>query len=271
MSYKLVCIDMDGTLLNDSNEISKENEISLKKCIDKGIEVAITTGRLYGSALEYSRKHNINCHIISCNGTFIKLKNDELIYASSFTIEQLKLISSLIIKHNLKGFYNTDFDVIIEEKNSSTKGENLELKKTTKLNYINTSNILDVLNKLKNPIYRVSIIDDTITDNLLSVREALLKTGEFEVVNSMPNNIDIAPKGNSKGSGVLKLSNVLNIEMKDIICIGDRENDISMIKSAGLGIAMDNAVSELKDNSDYITKSNNHSGVSYALNKFILT
>lgn len=65
MNYELICIDMDGTLLNDKNEITKENEEILKKCLKNNIKIAITTGRIYGSAKEYCEKININPYIYS--------------------------------------------------------------------------------------------------------------------------------------------------------------------------------------------------------------
>lgn len=85
----------------------------------------------------------------------------------------------------------------------------------------------------------------------------------------MPNNFDIMQIQTSKGNGVKILSNYLNIDNSKIICIGDRENDISMIKFANIGIAMQNATEELKQVADYITTSNNNSGVAKAINKFV--
>lgn len=268
MSYKLVCVDMDGTLLDDNNEVSKENELALKKCIENGIEVAITTGRLYGSAKEYADKINLDCHIIASNGTFIK-SNNKVIYSSAFTNNQIQFLSSIIRKHNLKSFYNTDIDVLIEENSETPNAKNKELKKSTKLNYIIGPYVMDLIESLDKPIYRVAAIDSNYSENLISAKNILLETNEFEVVNSMPNNIDIAPKGNSKGSGVEKLSNFLNINNDNILCIGDRENDISMINFAGMGIAMGNAMPELKIHANYITDNNNNSGVAKAINKFI--
>ena len=78
------------------------------------------------------------------------------------------------------------------------------------------------------------------------------------------------PAGTSKGEAVKRLAEILKIRPEEVICMGDSENDLSMIKYAGLGIAMGNAIDLVKENSDYITDTNENSGVGKAIEKFIL-
>ena len=92
--------------------------------------------------------------------------------------------------------------------------------------------------------------------------------GCFEVVSSGPNNFEVMKKGTSKGNAVKELALSLNIKRDEIICLGDNENDLSMIKYAGLGIAMGNACELLKKEADYITDTNINSGVAKAIKKW---
>ncbi len=81
MSYKLICIDMDGTLLNNKHEISERNKEAIKKATERGVKVAVTTGRLFTSAKYYAGLLGVKTPIISCNGAFIREKDeDKIIY-----------------------------------------------------------------------------------------------------------------------------------------------------------------------------------------------
>lgn len=86
----------------------------------------------------------------------------------------------------------------------------------------------------------------------------------------MKHNIEITRKGTSKGKAVERLANHYNLTSKDVITIGDSENDLSMIEYAGLGIAMGNAIDSVKQKSKFITDSNDNDGVAKAISKFIL-
>ena len=82
--------------------------------------------------------------------------------------------------------------------------------------------------------------------------------------------LEINYKDVSKGNAIKSLLDKYNIKEEELVCIGDNENDISMIKLAGLGIAMGNAISEVKNIADYITDTNKRDGVAKAIEKFIL-
>ena len=96
------------------------------------------------------------------------------------------------------------------------------------------------------------------------------KYEDLEVVSSSPNNFEVMNKGTSKGRAVKVLADILNINREEIMCLGDSENDLSMIEFAGLGVAMGNAEEFLKEKADYITDTNENDGVAKAIEKFVL-
>lgn len=122
--------------------------------------------------------------------------------------------------------------------------------------------------------------DDEITKILFSQREELLAKkmlelpkefyNEYTVVKTMPTVLEVMSKDCNKGYGVKVLADKLGIKKDEIICIGDQANDIEMITYAGLGIAMGNAIDELKGIAQYITSDNDNDGVAKAIEKFIL-
>nr|WP_264175108.1 HAD-IIB family hydrolase [Clostridium tagluense] len=93
---------------------------------------------------------------------------------------------------------------------------------------------------------------------------------EYNVVKTMPIVLEVMDKDCNKGYGVKVLGDMLGIKKEEIICIGDEANDIEMITYAGLGIAMGNAIEELKDVAEYVTLDNDNDGVAKAIEKFIL-
>lgn len=100
-------------------------------------------------------------------------------------------------------------------------------------------------------------------------KEEFKKQEDLEVVSSGKINFEVMSKGTSKGIAVKKFCDILGIDSKEVICIGDNENDISMIKFAGLGIAMGNATDEVKSMADFVTDTNVNDGVAKALRKIL--
>ncbi|MDU5414364.1 MAG: HAD-IIB family hydrolase, partial [Clostridium perfringens] len=107
-------------------------------------------------------------------------------------------------------------------------------------------------------------------NDLFKAKEELKKYEDLEVVSSSPSNFEVMNKGTSKGRAVKVLADILNINREEIMCLGDSENDLSMIEFAGLGVAMGNAEEFLKEKADYITDTNENDGVAKAIEKFVL-
>jgi Cof subfamily protein (haloacid dehalogenase superfamily) len=139
-----------------------------------------------------------------------------------------------------------------------------------RINLCIKEDLLPSLKKYENEILKAIVLEEKDKETLFKVKEKLKALDKFEVVSSGDNNFEIMKKGSSKGSAVERLAESLNIRQEEIICIGDNENDLSMIRYAGLGIAMGNGVDLLKNEANYITDTNVNFGVAKAIRKFIL-
>ncbi len=273
MKYKLICTDMDGTLLNDKHDISEENKSALIEAHNKGITIAITTGRLFTSARAYSDLIGFDVPIIAANGAYIRNSdNDSCIFNCAFSYDELLLIYNTLNKNNLPSIFYTH-DTAISEKpldNNHPYVIHNKMMPNYKINFCIKKDIKELLHKYSTEISKVICIENNAEnyDILLKVKEELKSTNLFEVVSSNSNNFEVMKKGISKGNAVKELAKSLNIDRSEIICFGDNENDLSMIKFAGLGVAMGNACQLLKDNADYITDTNINSGVAKALKKW---
>ncbi|MDF2635077.1 MAG: Cof-like hydrolase [Pelosinus sp.] len=275
MAYKLVCIDVDGTLLNQKHEITKRTKEILLKAHQQGVHIVISTGRMYTDAEYYSNLIGVKSPVIASNGAFIKEKdNDKVIYkdilGESLSLELLELFR----KHHINPYFCTPHKFYygsimfklfyVGTKMLGTRSNELDME------YIfSWKQWRKVLHKEKDNIVKSEIIykDAAL---IYELRNELNNVAQLEIVDSSRYNIEITRKGVSKGKAVEMLAIFYNLKREEIITIGDSANDVSMLEYAGLGIAMGNASDRVKQKADYITDSNDNEGVANAINKFIL-
>lgn len=273
MSYKLVCIDMDGTLLNGKHQVTELNKNAIREAVEKGVKIAITTGRLYTSASLYAELIGVKVAVISSNGTYIREKDeDKVIYKHPLNRDQFNKICDIIDKYNVRTNFNTFNRFITRElpaEDNAYMITNKTAPKHLQVAFGVHENMREVFDIYEGEVLKAIMFPES-PELIEKIKKDLIELGGLEVVSSGPDNIEIMAEGTSKGSGVKAFAEILGIKREEIICIGDHENDISMVKYAGLGIAMGNATESLKAVADYVTDDNENSGVGNAINKFIL-
>lgn len=275
MSIKLICIDMDGTLLNSKHEISEKNKAAIRMATEKGVKIAITTGRLFTSARLYANMLGIKAPIISSNGAFIREKDeDRVIYKSVLSQDELLDIYNVIKKYDLLTYFNMPNTIISERPvpsehsykimNSKTKNEEDKVK------FIENVDLKEIFKQYDGQILKAICIEEEDKEKLNRAKQELSQLGKFEVVSSWANNFEIMAKGTSKGNAVKHLAEILGIKQEEVMCIGDSENDLSMITYGGVGVAMGNALEILKAEAQFVTDTNEEDGVAKAIEKFVL-
>lgn len=278
MKYKLICIDMDGTLLNNKHQVSERNKEAIKRATEKGVNVAVTTGRLFTSAKFYAGLIGVKTPIISCNGAFIREKDDDrVIYESVLTDDQIERVYDVIKKYDIElAYYNTSDTVISEKIVPEEHGYKVMNRmmgdSKEKVLFSEGIDFKNSFEKYKGHILKAICIENNEKklENLFKAKEELKRYDDLEVVSSYINNFEVMNKGTSKGNAVKVLTDMLHINKEEVICIGDSENDLSMIEFAGLGIAMGNAGNFLKEKADFVTDTNENDGVAKAIEKFVL-
>ena len=273
MSYKLICIDIDGTLLRDDKKLSKRNIDAIKAATNKGVHVAISTGRIFPSANYYADLIGVKSPVIASNGAYIKNSSeDKVIYEKPMNLEKTIRIIEILREYKLRPHFNTPSKILTEDLEFSNKvysKMNEVLSENNKVDIELVDTWENALKKYEHKVLKGIIVDKDI-NKIREVKEIVAKEEGIEVVSSYSNNFEVMSKGISKGNAVSILSDMLGIERENVMCIGDSENDLSMIKFAGLGVAMGNAAECIKENADYITDINNEDGVAKAIEKFIL-
>ncbi len=275
MKYKLVAIDLDGTLLNEKKKISRENKVILKELMDRDVEIVIATGRRYYSAKQLVSELDMgNSTILANNGSIIRdLKTDHLIKNRYFDQEDFysliregkdrKLDAITHVDHYLEGY-----DILVEFEKNDTRYSNY-------LNDIaNRYRTIDDFLKYSNP-KAISIVYTGELERLKEFQENLkLKyKGKYNAyimhnLISVGAMLEIINASGSKWVSILEHAMAKGIKREEIVTIGDDNNDIEMIKNAGLGIAMKNATREVKNAADIISeKTNDESGAGDVLKK----
>ena len=275
MKYKLICVDMDGTLLNSKHKISEISQSTLRKARDMGIHVVISTGRTYVDAAAYSDLIGLNSPIIACTGAIIKEKHDDNVIHKSVIEEELcKHLLKIFEKHNVKPIFNSVHKIYCGDLKLKIGIEYLKIRgfmnKNVKLDYIkNEEKWVDIFKQEKDNIIKCEIIN-TNKEKIHNLRKELENVSGIEITSSSNHNIEITKKGASKGKAIEILANYYNIKKEEIIAIGDSDNDMSAIEFAGMGVAMGNANEKLKKKSNFVTDSNDNDGVAKVIEKLIL-
>lgn len=275
MDCKLICIDMDGTLLNDKKTINEENLETIKKATEKGIKVAVCTGRLFASARYFGAVLGVKSPIIASNGGYIRDRDSEkVIYEVELGYENCVELQKIVEKYDFKIFYNTPESVIAATgfpKNYDYVRHNEMVPDEFKVKLVDSKDIYASLKSEGDKVLKCICISEKGNRELIDkVKKEIRALNKYEVVSSGENNFEVMRKGISKGRAVKELAEFYNIKREEVMCIGDNENDLSMIEYAGIGVAMGNGSDLIKKTADFITDTNNNSGVAKAIEKFAL-
>ncbi len=265
--YKAIFIDIDGTLRNDLGEISDITKKVIKETVSKGIKVIICSGRPVKSTIEVSKLCNASNYIITSNGAYgYNYKDNKCIYKNPMKKQSCIEIYNLAKENDVNFIMNTEIGRIstkergVEKENILSEPIENFLEKTDVMQCLIQDSNFEKIRDLKPKIEEIQYVG--IKNQSKSLTNPYEKPREVTYY-------DIADEKTSKGFGVKNMCEVLNIDLKYAVSIGDDYNDISMFKETGLSIAMGNANDEVKSFAKYITKTNNENGVAYVLEKIM--
>lgn len=266
---KLLALDMDGTLFTTEKTITEENKIALKKAQALGVKVVITTGRplkAISHVLEELNLYNADNYSITFNGGLVQRNNGEVLDASALSFDELEVISSALVPLSLP------MDVISDGTVYSIPSQGVH-SQYHQANPMLTFVELDTLNDLPRDISynKVVVVTDAdfLDTQIPKIPSHLHK--DFEIFKSREIILEIMPKGVHKAVGLELLTKHLGLKAEQVMAVGDEENDVTMLKWAGLGIAMANGSAIAKESAKAVTrKTNDQSGVAEAVEKYIV-
>ncbi|EOR20738.1 HAD superfamily hydrolase [Clostridium sartagoforme AAU1] len=272
LKYKLVCIDLDGTLLTDEKTITKENIETIKKASSLGINICIATGRIYKFVDHIKEVLGNKIKVIASNGAII-LKENGVLNFKTLSYEEILRLKELTKDYNVDIYLNTENEIISEKSIPDTysyKAINNDLEDKYKVNIIENYPFENLKKDNQYKIVKAICINKDDLNEVKRVRKILEETNEFEISSAEYHYCEINSKGISKGKAVEELAKGLGVDIKEVMCIGDGGNDIEMLKRAGIAVAMKNGMENVKAIANYITEDNNNSGVAKAIKTLIL-
>lgn len=258
---KIFFTDLDGTLLTTEKKITPATMEALEAWTAAGNKFTICTGRAIDSAKEVKESLGLNfpgTYLIGYNGGEIyDCENDKTVFRITLTMEQAALVAKVAKEHNIHCHTYTDSNII-----SPADDEELHYyRRAIHTPAIICENIISALDKPPCKLVAIELHDKEKMENF---RKALmpLVEGELNLLYSNANYLEIFPASSGKGVGVEILCDYLNIPIFNALAAGDEANDISMIQTAGIGIAMKNATDAVKAVANVITKADNdHDGL----------
>ena len=276
MNYKLIAIDIDGTLLSTQGIITERNYVTLKKAISQGIIVALCTGRSYFMAQKVVGGFDFKLPLVLHNGAQIVNSNDgQMIAHWTLTPETARqgvmLMKEFALEPIIYDFHQGKH-ILVYESVDPTNEAYVRYMSTKEGILYKTDNLVSYLNH--NPTQLVAIHQEAIIRDVLPVLKNRLNANVFtsgRLYNLKYWYLEVLQSGASKATAVEYLAKLHNIDQKEIMAIGDNFNDLEMMEYASLSVAMENAPDEVKAIADFVTDSNNDDGVARAIERFVFS
>ena len=267
MNIKLIAMDLDGTLNNDEKRITEKTKAALMAAQEKGIRLALASARPSPGLFKERDILRLQDHggiLMSYNGgRIVDAATGNTLFETAMDLQQTKSVLRFLetlpvtpIVDDGKQFYVTDaggYKVDYECRNN-----NMVCSEVGNLADFLTFAPIKILMSMKPE--ELPAIQQTI-------REFLPE--ELSVVQTAPFYLEVIPKRINKGQGIRDICHALGISTDEVISFGDAANDIPMLQTAGVGVAMGNASQAVKDESNFVTLSNNEDGIAYALEQFL--
>lgn len=269
---RIIALDLDGTLLNSNKELSSGNLAALERAASAGIEVVPTTGRFYDGMPEVIRKLPFVRYAITINGAQVAdLRTGEVIYRAELPWEQAVDMMTLLDGHPvIYDCYQNNaawmtaaqkeyIDCIVADPHYRNMLHELRQP---------VPELKTVLKQRRQGVQKVQFFTDQPELRLRLMDELPRQFDDLCVSSSTSDNVEINQSRANKGEALLALAAHLGVSREAVLAFGDGLNDLSMLRDAGVGVAMANAYDEAKALAHWITLSCDEDGVAHGINKF---
>lgn len=290
--YKLVAIDLDGTMLNSYGEVTENTKRVIKETMKKGTEVIIASGRTMDSIKNIAQEIQSNNYMIAGNGAIVyDIKNEKIIYERYIPKSKALDIIKICDDNSITYSVYTNKTIVAESLRYNILyyyRENLKKEESKKTSITIVESIYDYIKELQDDsekVMKIMICDENkFVFNSIIRKMQDIKDIEVLDVSHMSRKVikngtedvsidyfytEVSMENVDKWFALEFLMDKLNINKDEVVTIGDNVNDRKMIKNAGYGVAMGGSTPKVTEVANYITEDNNHEGVANALEKII--
>ena len=265
MSIKLFVTDLDGTLLPGGQNVSAKNIKAVQDMVNAGVKFTIATGRMYSASVNIAKSLGVDVPIITYNGALIKTVGGEIIYSNYLEADlivelinfcedrnwHLQSYSNDILYYAEHNKFARDYEEVLNIPEGIEVGWN-GLKKLTE----NVPKLLSIAETAEESTERIRILKENFGDRIDAAKSNATYT-------------EITKNGVSKASAIKILADKFNIDISEVMAIGDSYNDLPMLKAAGHSVAMGNATDEVKAACEFITGDCKSDGFAQAVYKYV--
>ena len=264
--FRAIALDLDGTLTNHDKVVTPRTRQALLKAQEQGAIIILASGRpTYGivpvaECLELEKRGG---YILSYNGgNIVNAKTGEKLFSQFLPDAVIPILYKYAREHRYALLGYAGNEIITE------MPDDQYVKEESRINKMNIRKVDNLLDALEPHPTKLLMTGDP-TDMIKAEEELVEILGEkMDIFRSAPFFLELVPKGIDKAQSLLRLLSKINLTPADLIAFGDGYNDLSMLKLAGVGVAMANAAPEVRADADYVTLSNEEDGVAAALLHF---
>lgn len=270
---KMIGIDMDGTLLTTDKRLTEHTKAVLCRAIRQGVEIVAATGRPHtGLPKEYREIPGLHYAITANGARVVDLRNGEVVYEALVPQKKAEEVLQLFAEYDMIAELYKDGQSYLNREMLERLPEfqkNPHMVEYIKNTRIPVENIRDLLTQYPDGFEKVQALFRTAGDRD-DAKRRVTKLGGVRAVSSLDYNVEVSRADANKGNSLMILAEKLGLVPEEVMGFGDNDNDLEMIQKAGLGVAMGNAIPEVKEAADYITDTNDREGVAKAIEKFVL-
>lgn len=261
--YKLLALDMDGTLLNSNKKITDETAMWLSRLSETGVVIALSTGRNIAEIREYDEQLKGVRYAILNSGTILYDTHDYEHPIYTIILEERYVRKALELTRKAKGMFHlhTITGSVVDPADIPRMGEyQMKVYQPMFENVcLHTTDFDTYITEHKHEILKVCIYHRRPEDRV--VTRKIMEKDDVQLVYSEKTSLEISPLGTTKELGLRRLCRYLNVLPEETVAVGDAENDLEVLGFAGYAVAMGNAKPEVKEICDLVVQDNDHDGI----------